>query len=98
MLRYREALWAGYQSIRYTRSITTNTVIEVYQRIKDTPLKLRSPQSQVVIRRGNSEFRSGEIIYTQPGLLNKGMNRTSRTTLLFHSAAVHNRKQFLEVP
>ncbi len=66
VLRYREALWAGYHSICDTRRITINTVIEVYQRIKDTPLKLRSPQSQVVIRRGDSEFRSGEIIYTPP--------------------------------
>ena len=66
VLRYREALWAGYNSIRDTQRITSNTVIEVYQRVKDTPLKLRSPQSQVIIRRGNSEFRSGEIIYTPP--------------------------------
>ncbi len=66
VLRYREALWAGYHSICDTGRITSSTVIEVYQRVKDTPLKLRSPQSQVVIRRGNSEFRSGEIIYTPP--------------------------------
>ena len=66
MLRYREALWAGYKRIRDTQRITSNTVIEVYQRVKDTTLKLRSSQSQVVIRRGNSEFRSGEIIYTPP--------------------------------
>ncbi len=66
VLRYREALWAGYHSIRDNRAITTNTVIEVYQKIKDTPLKLRSSQSQVVIRRGDSEFRPGEVIYTPP--------------------------------
>lgn len=66
VLRYREALWAGYHSIRETQMITSNTVIDVYQRVKDTTLKLRTPQSRVVIRRGNSEFRSGEIIYTPP--------------------------------
>ena len=66
VLRYREALWAGHHSIRDTQRITSNTVIEVYQRVKGTPLKLRSPQSRIVIRRGESEFRSGEIIYTPP--------------------------------
>jgi len=66
VLRYREALWAGYHSIHETQKITSNTVIEVYQRVKNTSLQLRSPQSQVVIRRSNSQFRSGEIIYTPP--------------------------------
>jgi len=66
VLRYREALWAGYNSIRETQRITSNTVIEVYQRVKDTTLQLRTPQSRVVIRRGNSKFKSGEIIYTPP--------------------------------
>ena len=37
VLRYRQALWAGYHSVRDTRAITANTVIEVYQKIKDTP-------------------------------------------------------------
>ena len=59
-------MWTGYHSIRDTQRITSNTVIDVYQRVKDTPLQLRSPQSRVVIRRGDSEFRSGEIIYTPP--------------------------------
>ena len=66
VLRYREALWTGYHNIRENQRITYNTVIEVYQRVKDTTLQLRTPQSRVVIRRGNSEFRSGEIIYTPP--------------------------------
>ena len=38
----------------------------MYQKIKDTAQGLRPPQSQVVIRRGNSELRPGEIIYTPP--------------------------------
>lgn len=66
VLRYREALWAGYQSVLDNHKITSDTIIEVYQRVKETTLQLRTPQSRVVIRRGNSEFRSGEIIYTPP--------------------------------
>jgi len=66
ILRYREALWAGYRSISKTGRITKETLIKVFQQVKDTPQKLRSQQSQVVIRRGDSEYRSGEIVYTPP--------------------------------
>jgi len=66
VLRYSEALWAGYRSIHKTGRISLDTLIEVFQQVKDTPLKLRSPQTQIVIRRGDSEFRSGEIVYTPP--------------------------------
>ena len=66
VLRYREALWAGYRSIHKTGRVSLDTLIEVFQQVKDTPLQLRSPQTQIVIRRGDSEFRSGEIVYTPP--------------------------------
>ncbi len=66
VLRYREALWAGYNHIQDKKGITLETILQVYQKIKNTSQKLRSPQSQVLIRRGNSELRAGEIIYTPP--------------------------------
>jgi Fic family protein len=66
VLRYREALWAGYRSIDNSGIISLDTLFEVFQQVKDSPYKLRSPQTQIVIRRGESEFRSGEIIYTPP--------------------------------
>jgi Fic family protein len=66
VLRYREALWTGYNLIKEKGRITLGTIIRVYQKIKNTSQGLRSPQSQVVIRRGNSEIRPGEIIYTPP--------------------------------
>ena len=66
VLRYREALWAGYNHIREKKNISFETVLQVYQKVKNTSQRLRSPQSQVVIRRGDSEFRSGEIVYTPP--------------------------------
>jgi Fic family protein len=66
ILRYREALWAGYRSIHKTGRISLDTLIEVFHQVKDSPLKLRSPQTQIVIRRGDSEFRSGGIVYTPP--------------------------------
>src|SRR5690554_6655610 len=66
VLRYREALWAGHYDILEKGKIDLDSVVKVYQQIKDTKQGIRAPQSQVVIKRGQSEFRSGEVIYTPP--------------------------------
>ena len=66
VLRYREALWAGYRGMKNRGVIDASLIIEIFQQIKDTSAGLRSPQAQVVIRRGDSEFRPGEIVYTPP--------------------------------
>jgi Fic family protein len=66
VLRYREALWTGYNLIKGKNGITLETIIRVYQKIKNTNQGLRPPQSKVVIRRGNNDLRAGEVIYTPP--------------------------------
>lgn len=66
VLRYREALWAGYYEITERGKIDQNSIIKVYQQIKNTKQGIRPPQSQVTIKRGQSELRAGEIIYTPP--------------------------------
>jgi Fic family protein len=66
VLRYREALWAGYYDLKKGGNITKETLISVFQQIKNTTQTIRPPQSRVVIRREDSDFRSGEVIYTPP--------------------------------
>ncbi|MEZ4775155.1 MAG: Fic/DOC family N-terminal domain-containing protein [Bacteroidia bacterium] len=66
VLRYREALWAGYHDILSNSSITTESIVKIFQQVKNTKAGIRPPQSNVVIKRGQSEFRSGEVIYTPP--------------------------------
>lgn len=66
VLRYREALWAGYKSILDEGKIKLETVINIARQVKDLNLGIRSPQARVVIRRGNSELRPGEVVYTPP--------------------------------
>ncbi|MFC2120823.1 Fic family protein [Bacteroidota bacterium] len=66
VLRYREALWAGHNNVKENGEISLDSILKIYQKIKNTNQLFRPPQSQVVIRRGNSDFRSGEIIYTPP--------------------------------
>jgi Fic family protein len=66
VLRYREALWTGFQNIRSKNAIDLNVVISIYRQIKDSTQGIRPPQSEIVIRRGDSELRSGEVVYTPP--------------------------------
>jgi Fic family protein len=76
VLRYREALWTGYSNMEKLGEISLNTIIEINQQVKNNQQGLRSPQSQIVIKRGQSEFRAGETIYTPPrgkGIVEKKM-------------------------
>ena len=66
VLRYREALWAGYHELLKNGQISTDLIISIFQQIKDTKSELRVPQAVIVIKRGESEFRAGETIYTPP--------------------------------
>jgi Fic family protein len=66
VLRYREALWEGYNHVRERGSIDLDLFISVYRNVKASTQGIRPPQSLVNIKRGNSEFRSGEVVYTPP--------------------------------
>ncbi|MES2512941.1 MAG: Fic/DOC family N-terminal domain-containing protein [Bacteroidota bacterium] len=66
VLRYREALWGGYHTLEKGKTFDKSVAVKIFQQIKNTKQGIRSPQSQVVIKRGQSEFKAGEIIYTPP--------------------------------
>ena len=66
VLRYREALWKGYKNIKANNKFEEKTIIKVFQQIKNTRQGIRPQQSQVVIKRDQSENKPGEIIYTPP--------------------------------
>lgn len=66
VLRYREALWGGYRTMEEQPAINLNLIIKIFQQIKATRGGLRPPQSMVVIKRGDSELKPGEVIYTPP--------------------------------
>jgi len=76
VLRYREAMWEGYQLIKENGHINQASMIGIFRQIKNSSAGLRSPASLTAIKRGQSEFRAGEIIYTpprEPGILEKLM-------------------------
>jgi len=59
VLRYREALWHGYQALK-TRPLATNLFVEIAQIIKESDMGVRRvPGTKIA----NS---SGEVIYTPP--------------------------------
>jgi len=66
VLRYREALWEGFKKLETEKAITLDLVLSIFRQIQQTQAGFRSSQSQVVIRQGQSEFRTGEVVYTPP--------------------------------
>ena len=77
VLRYREALWAGYEALGKNKILDIQSIITIFQQIKMTKTGFRPPQALVNIKRSQSEFRTGEVIYTPPRgnkILDKLMN------------------------
>lgn len=67
VLRYREALWAGYSHLKEKGQIDKEAIIDIFKAVKDnTSIGIRTNASQTVIKRGQSEFRPGEVVYTPP--------------------------------
>ncbi len=66
VLRYREALWAGFHAMRETKILNLESILSIFRQVKNTTSGIRSPQANVVIKRGQSEFRPVEVIYTPP--------------------------------
>ncbi|NOQ71412.1 MAG: Fic family protein [Crocinitomix sp.] len=66
VLRYREALWSGYKNLAEDQGFSMDTILHVFQKIKNTTQGIRPAQSQTVIKRGQSELRPGEVVYTPP--------------------------------
>ncbi len=66
VLNYREALWGGFNLLKSEGYLSEQAIISIFQKVKNTTQSYRPRQSLTVIRRGNSEFKPGEVIYTPP--------------------------------
>jgi len=66
VLRYREALWAGFHAMKETKTLKLQSVLSIFRQIKNTSSGIRPPQANVVIKRGQSDLRPGEVVYTPP--------------------------------
>ena len=66
VLNYREALWGGFNLLKSEGDLSEQAIISIFQKVKNSTQSYRPQQSLTVIRRGNSEFKPGEVIYTPP--------------------------------
>jgi len=61
VLRYREALWEGYNELKKRPILATNLFVKLVQRIKENQAAIRRTPSTTI-----SNAATGEIIYTPP--------------------------------
>lgn len=67
VLRYREALWSGFNYLKDRGRFDRNYFIKVFQEIKQTNDKIRPPFVDTTIKqRGSGDSGGGTVIYTPP--------------------------------
>ncbi len=66
VLRYREALWSGYNYLQKTGQFNQNYFLQVFQEIKQTRDGIRPDFLNTTIKEGGSGPNAGQVIYTPP--------------------------------
>jgi len=66
VLRYRQALWKGYQDIQEKGEFDSNLMIKIYQEIKEVKDGIRPPQTETTIKKRGSGMLGGTVVYTPP--------------------------------
>jgi len=66
VLRYREALWEGFQYLNDNGDFDRDYFIQLYQEIKEEGDGIRPPFARTYIRMGGSSPNAGKPIYTPP--------------------------------
>lgn len=60
VLRYKEALWEGYNKLKKNNLLTTNLFISIFQKIKETTAGIRNTPGTKI------STSTGQVIYTPP--------------------------------
>lgn len=66
ILHYREALWEGFKRIREEGSISVESLVHIYRKIKQTYDGIRPYQAEIVIKKRGWGSLVGETVYTPP--------------------------------
>ncbi len=66
VLRYRQALWTGFDTIKKTGRFSMELMIELYREIKQVKDGIRPPQTETTIKRRGSGMLGGAVVYTPP--------------------------------
>ncbi len=66
VLKYREALWLGYDYLKQKEQFDTGYFIKVFQEIKQLKEGIRPDFINTTIKQGGSGLQAGKVIYTPP--------------------------------
>ncbi|MFB6341162.1 Fic family protein [Saccharicrinis sp. FJH62] len=66
VLRYREALWSGFNYLTETGQFNRQYFIKVFQEIKQTTDEIRPDFSNTTIKQAGTGPNAGQVIYTPP--------------------------------
>lgn len=66
VLRYRQALWAGFNIVNAEKALSKELLVTIYQQIKELNDGFRPPFTETVIKRRGSDFLGGAVVYTPP--------------------------------
>jgi len=66
VLRYREALWSGYNYLKKHVYFDVEYFIKVFQEIKQTKEEIRPDFLNTTIKQGSSGPTAGQVVYTPP--------------------------------
>lgn len=66
VLRYREALWAGYDYLKSAPGFDQKYFIDMYREVNQASDGIRPAFLQTVILQGGSGVNAGQVVYTPP--------------------------------
>lgn len=66
VLRYRQALWSGFNDIKNNGGFTIDLLIKIYQEIKEVKDGIRPSQTETTIKKRGSGDLGGTVVYTPP--------------------------------
>ncbi len=66
VLRYKEALWSGYNYLRNHDHFETEYFIKIFQEIKQTKEEIRPDFLNTTIKQGGTGPTAGQVVYTPP--------------------------------
>lgn len=66
VLRYRQALWEGYNDIKSNGKFNIDLMIKIYQQIKEVNDVIRPIQTDTTIKKRGSGILGGSVVYTPP--------------------------------
>lgn len=66
VLRYRQALWKGYDAINANGDFSIALMVKIYQEIKEVQDGIRPSQTETTIKKRGSGTLGGKVVYTPP--------------------------------